>query len=45
MSAAPDEGESGAVSGLHTPTLMVNEKCILEGIKAYVAFALTYGME
>ena len=45
LSAAPDEGDPDAVSGLHTPTLMVNEKCILEGIKAHVAFALTYGME
>lgn len=45
LSVAPDEGIAENVSGLHTPTLLVNEKGILGGIKAHVAFALSYGAE
>lgn len=45
LSVAPDEGDPESVSGLHTPTLLVNERSIVEGIKAHVAFALAYGEE
>ena len=43
LSVAPDEGKPEVVSGLHTPTLLVNERSIIGGIKAHVAFALAYG--
>lgn len=45
LSCAPDSGDPSQVPGLHTPGLLVNERCIPEGIKAMAAFALTYGLE
>lgn len=45
LSCAPDSGDPSHVPGLHTPRLMVNERCIPEGIKAMATFALTFGLE
>ena len=45
ISVAPDEGDPDEVPGLHTANLMVNEKAILSGIKAFATFAATYGHE
>lgn len=42
LSAAPDQGDPAIVAGLHMPNMMVNEKCIPNGIKSLVAFAATY---
>ena len=45
LSCAPDSGDPKKVAGLHTANLMVNEKCILEGVKAASTFALCYAGE
>ena len=45
LSCAPDSGDPAQIPGLHTPNLLVNERCIPEGIKAMATFALTYGRE
>lgn len=42
LSCAPDSGDPAEVAGLHTAGLLVNETCILEGIKAASTFALCY---
>lgn len=45
LSCAPDSGDPAKVAGLHTPNLMVNERCIPEGVKAASTFALCYALK
>ena len=45
LSCAPDEGDPSQVAGLHTPNLLVNERCIPEGVKIMTTYMMTYALE
>ena len=43
LSVAPDEEEPGATRyGLHTTKMVVNERALLNGVKAMVSFIMDY---
>ena len=44
LSCSPDTGDLATVPGLHSPDMIVNERCIPKGIEALVTFALTYSL-